>query len=118
MENITLGQFAAVVAFIVALITGIKFLSKTIKEWLNSVLNERFKNLENKINEQDKKLSKLDIDECKNYIILFISKVSNGETIEDIELQRFYDLYKHYLDEGENSYIKSKVEELKDKKYL
>lgn len=118
MEQLTVGQLAAAITFIVALITGIKYLNKTIKEWINSALNDRFKTLEKKIDDHDNKLSKLDIDECKNYIILFISKVSNGETIEDIELQRFYDLYKHYLDKGENSYIKSKVEELKDKKYL
>ena len=118
MENLTIGQFAAALAFIVALITGIKYLNKTIKEWINSALNDRFKLLEQKIDVQDKKLDKLDIDECKNYIILFISKINNGDTIEDIELQRFYSLYEHYLDKGENSFIKTKVEELKEKKFL
>jgi len=118
MENITMGQFAAAIALIVALITGIKYLNKTIKEWINAALNDRFHNLEQKISEQDQKLNELDIDECKNYIILFISKVNNGERIEDIELQRFYSLYEHYLDKGENSFIKTKVEELKEKKFL
>ena len=118
MENITIGQFAAAIALIVGLITGIKYLNKTIKEWINAALNDRFGNLEKKIEEQDQKLNELDIDECKNYIILFISKVNNGERIEDIELQRFYSLYEHYLDKGENSFIKTKVEELKEKKFL
>ena len=118
MENITIGQLAAAVAFIVALITGIKYLNKTIKEWINSAVNDRFKNIEKKIEEQDKNIEKLDIDECKNYIILFITKINNGDTIEDMELQRFYDLYKHYLDKGGNSFIKTKVEELKTKKFL
>ena len=118
MEQLTIGQLAAAVTFIVALVTGIKYLNKTIKEWINSALNDRFKTLEKKIDDQDKKLDELDIDECKNYIILFISKVNNGDKIEDMELQRFYNLYEHYLDEGENSFIKTKVEELKAKKFL
>jgi len=118
MENLTLGQIGAALAFIVALITGIKFLNKTIKEWINAAVNDRFKNLEKKIDEQDQKLNELDIDECRNYIILFISKVNNGDRIEDLELQRFYSLYEHYLDKGENSFIKTKIEELKEKKFL
>ena len=52
------------------------------------------------------------LDNAKNYIVPFVVKVERGEPIDSIELERFHEEYKYYIDHGGNSYIKSRVEKL------
>lgn len=118
MENITIGQAAAALALLVAIIAGIKTLGKTIKEWLNAALKDQFKAFEQKQDEILKRLDSVDLENCKNFLVTFLAEVGRGELKEETELQRFWEEYEHYQKLGGNSYIKNKVEELKGKKYL
>ena len=118
MEQITLGQAAAALALIVAVITGIKYLGKTLKDGLNSAFKEQFKPFEAKQDEILKRLDSVDLENCKNFLVTFLAEVGRGEVKDETEMQRFWEEYEHYQKLGGNSYIRNKVEELKGKKYL
>lgn len=113
MGNITLGQIGAIIAFLVAFIKGVEYLynlaSKSATKWLNSCLkliNDNIDALSNKIDD-------VDMNTCKNFLVRFLADVEQGNVIDEIEKERFYEEYKHYTDLGGNSYIKEKVDKLK-----
>lgn len=113
MENITIGQIALIIAFIVALIKGIEYLytlvSKGATKWVNACLNP----INDNINNLSNKIDTADMNATKNFLVRFLADVEQGNEIDEIEKERFYEEYKHYTDLGGNSYIKDKVEKLK-----
>lgn len=122
MENITVGQIAIAVAFLAALITGGVKIKDAVKKWLETLLKEKFdeasketKTLSAKIDSIEKQLANVDLENCKNYLVTFISEVKRGEVKDEIEKQRFWEEYEHYTHKGGNSYIRHDVEELKKK---
>ena len=112
-EQITLGQIAAALAFIAALIascgTIYHFLNKAIKK----LFKEQLKGINDEIGELKKNVDRNNLESCKNYLVYFISDVERGEKVDDIQLERFYEEYETYKKAGGNSYIKHKVEKLK-----
>lgn len=60
LENITLGQIAAVIAFIVALYGGIKYLKKELKEAIVEMLKDQFKEVEKKLDNDNKRIQELE----------------------------------------------------------
>lgn len=118
MENITIGQISTFVAFLGAFIGGIIYLyslaNKSATKWLKSCL----KPLEDKIDNLDKKTDNVDLDSCKNYLVRFLADVEQDNTVDEIEKERFYEVYSHYTKKGGNSYIHDKVEKLKKENKL
>jgi hypothetical protein len=122
MEHITVGQIAVAVAFIAALITGGVKIKDTVKKWLEGILKEKFEEqkretdaIKASVEGLRTQLSTVDLENCKNYLVTFISEVKRGEQKDEIERQRFWEEYQHYIDQGGNSYIHRDVEELKAK---
>lgn len=60
IENITLGQIAAVIVFIGALYGGIKYLKKELKEAIVEMLKDQFKDVENKLDNDNKRINELE----------------------------------------------------------
>lgn len=129
MENITVGQIAVGVAFIVALLSGIAALKKSIKQGIEAALKdkfdsieksqkEKFESLEKSQTEILKRLDNVDLENCKNYLVTFLSEAARGEKKDETEIQRFWEEYEHYVSKGGNSYIRHKVEELKGRGIL
>ena len=125
MEQITIGQVAVTIAFIVALIGGITSLKKSIKEWISSALKERFDVIDKRFekieeSQQDilEALKNVDMENTKSYLITYLSDIERGEIKNEIEKQRFLEEKKHYNDKGGNSYINHKTEELEKRGYL
>lgn len=125
MENLTLGQLSAGVIFIVALIAGVQNLKKNIKTWIEESLKSRFDAIDKqnekilaKIDDVDTRLDKVDMENCKNYLVTFLAEVRRGEVKDPTEVQRFWEEYDHYISKGGNSYVREGVEELKAKGYL
>jgi hypothetical protein len=120
LENITVGQIAAVVIFIAALITGGVKIKDSVKKWLENLLKAKFDEVNDKtdklslkIDKLEERLDSVDLENCKNYLVTFLSEVKRGEIKDEIEKQRFWEEFSHYTDRGGNSYIKRDVEELK-----
>lgn len=118
MEQITIGQIAVGIAFIVALIGGVKSLKKNIKGWVEAALKERFDALDKSQKEILERLDTVDLENCKNYLVTFLSEAARGELKDETEVQRFWEEYQHYEEKGGNSYIHRKVEELREKKVI
>lgn len=125
METWTLGQMAASLAAIVAVIAGIQNLKKNIKKWIEDTLKTRFDSIDKqnekifaKIDEVDKRLDKVDMENCKNYLVTFLADVRRGEVKDSTEFQRFWEEYDHYTSKGGNSYIREDVEDLKSRGLL
>ncbi len=102
MENITLGQIEVALAFIVALIGAIEFISLRFNKKIAKILEP--------IN---KKIDNLELITDKNFLVRFLSDVEQEQIIDEIEWERFYETYQRYHDLGGNSYIDHKVEKLK-----
>lgn len=114
MEFITIGQIAAGIALIVGLVKGIDYLCKKISasatEWLHAGLEPTNK----KIDELNANIAEVDASQCKNFLVRFLADVEQGNPIDEIEKERFYETYAHYSDDLHlNTYIHDKYEKLK-----
>ena len=125
MENITVGQIAIGVAFIAALITGGVKIKDAVKKWLETLLKEKFDSvkLENEkimselsVIRTDQK--KVDNENCKNYLVTYLASLERGDPKDEIEKERFWEEYQHYIDQGGNSYIREKVNALRQRGIL
>lgn len=111
MENITIGQIAAAVAFLVALGGGFKMLKGWTMEAIKAAIKEELGQLSGEIKDLRSELRKEDKEKTKNFIVARLNEIENGETWSDIERQRFYEQYDHYVNDlNGNTYIKKAVE--------
>lgn len=98
MEGITLGQLASTLGWIVAFIGSISAIIITLKKIISAQLEP--------IN---KKLDKLDINQCRNYLVDFLADVENGIKKDETQIKRAYEIYDHYKNDLHgNSYIHDK----------
>lgn len=95
METITLGDLARWAAFVVALGGSIAAIIRGVKKAVEAIILP------------------LSLDNAKNYLVPFLSKVERREPIDEIELERFHEEYAFYINHGGNSYVKSRVDKLK-----
>lgn len=114
MQNWTLGQIGTAVAFIVALLTGIGWIVKKLKDFIKDTLKEEVGALRKDISGLGTRLDKVDMEGTKNYLVSFLSKAEQGLPLDEVETERFCEEYDHYKkDLKGNSYITHKVEKLK-----
>ena len=115
VKNVTLLDISVIVLFVVGLIRGVQELKKSIKEFLEKLLADQFKEVNNKLNEMQSSITVLDKQACKNFIVRYLADVERGNYIYESEQQRFWEEYDHYIDDlHENSYIKEWVMRLKE----
>lgn len=115
VKNITLLDISVIVLFVVGLIRGIQELKKSIKEFLEKLLADQFKEVNNKLTDMQSSITVLDKQACKNFLVRYLADIERGNIIYDSERQRFWEEYDHYIkDLGENSFIKEWVARLKE----
>ena len=94
-----------------ALKVGKKILDKSLKPF-----NDKIDKLEENRKEQhEETLSKIDdvkLYTDKNFLVRFLADVEQGNKIDEVEKERFYEVYKDYRGLGGNSYIQHKVDKL------
>ena len=110
MEQITLGDIAVAVTFIVGLMTGVGYLRKHVKDWFVQSIQPEFDALKTQINGLSARIDEVDMEACKNYLVQFLSDIEHGDKIDEIERERFWEQYERYKSAGGNSYIRRKVE--------
>ena len=114
VKNLTLFDISVIVLFIVGLIRGVQELKKSIKEFLQKLLSEQFEEVNNKLDGMQETITKLDTQECKNFLVRYLSDVERGDLIYESEQRRFWEEYDHYINDlHENSYITEWVARLK-----
>lgn len=114
MELITVGQIAAGIALIVGLVKGIEYLCQKISgaatKWLQAGLEPTNK----KIDDLKANIVEVDASQCKNFLVRVMADIEQGNPIDEIEKERFYETYAHYSDDLHlNTYIHDKYEKLK-----
>lgn len=115
VKNITLLDISVIVLFVVGLIRGVQELKKSIKEFLQKLLEDQFKEVNDKLDGMQNTITKLDTQECKNFLVRYLADIERGNIIYDSERQRFWEEYDHYIkDLGENSFVKEWVARLKE----
>ena len=115
VKNITLLDISVIVLFVVGLIRGVQELKKSIKEFLEKLLADQFKEVNNKLTDMQSSITVLDKQACKNFLVRYLADIERGNIIYDSERQRFWEEYDHYIkDLGENSFIKEWVARLKE----
>lgn len=112
MENITLGQIGAGIAFVVAILTGVATINNKLRKWIKDSLKESFDIVDKKIDGLKDQIKTVDLEQTKSFLVRFLADVEQGKKIDDIELERFWEQYEHYRDMNGNTYIKKKVEKL------
>ena len=115
VQNITLEEVSAGILFIVALIGGVKYLKKELVNFLNNLLDSKFKTTNSKIDDVASALRTLDIQTTRNFLVRYLADVERGQYVYDTEKEQFWKEYDHYIKElKENSFIKKWVERLED----
>lgn len=71
IENITLGQIAAFVAFVVALYIGVKTLRKELKEAITEMLKDQFTSVDDKLDNDNKRIK--DLEDANKFMYKAIS---------------------------------------------
>ena len=90
-----------------------KLLNK-ISEMLANILLVSLNNKLDEMKEDLKKdIKKVDESCSKNFLVHFLKDIENDEKIDEVEFERFYEVYDHYTNDLHlNSYIHRKVEKL------
>lgn len=114
IEDITLGQIGLLVAYLVALISGIAFLLTKIKTWFKGAFKEEIEPLRNDIKEVQTDMKQVDMNSCKNFLVRSLGDIEKNVPLDEVEKERFWEQYEHYQKIGGNSYIKRKIEQLQE----
>lgn len=101
MENITLGDIAKVLGFVVGIGGSIAYLKNALTKSINKTLQP--------IN---KKIDNLELSSTKTDLVNFMSQVENGQVSPE-QVQNAYNLFDRYEKLGGNGFIHSKWEKLK-----
>lgn len=101
MENITIGQITTILIGIGALISGIEFLLIRF----NKIFDLKLKPINNRLND-------IELSSDKNFIVRFLADIEQGNKIDEVEKERFYEIYQRYKELGGNSYVSHKVDKL------
>lgn len=99
MSNITLGQIVAVIIAIAGFIGAIKTISDTIKKSIDKGLEKIQAPLNDKIN-------KMDIMQCRIFLINHLEEKQRGVKKSEYEEVLAHEIYEHYTkDLKSNSYV-------------
>lgn len=113
MENVTLGQIAAGIGILTVIVGGYVKLYTMIKDKLGDIIGEALKPLNDSILEINQRLDVVDMEACKNFLVRCIADVERGQSMSETETERFWEQYDYYIKSGHNTYVKNKVERLK-----
>lgn len=113
MEQITLGDFATFLAFLAGLGGSVTAIVHFVKKALTGLFKEQMTEIGKRLDQQEETIKKIDLENCKNFLVSYLSKIEHDGEADETETQRFWEEYQHYTEAGGNSYIKQKVEKLK-----
>ena len=113
-----LGDVGALIATVAAIISSCAGIYVYIKKALRTLFNAQTADLQKRLDKQEEAINRVDMENCKNFLVSFLSRVDREQEVDEIEKERFWEQYEHYSSLGGNSYIKNKVEVLCKKGWL
>ena len=136
MSELTLGFISDEIAFILVFCGGLYAVYRGIKSAVKKLFKEEFEgfnkriegletkisDLETQVQESDaelgEKIDKLNMHNCKNFLVRFLSDVERGAVISEVERERFAEEWDFYTKHGGNSYLKNWYDKLQKKGWL
>lgn len=113
MDKITLGDIATALTFLLAVGGAIVAIVAAIKKMMIALFKEQMEQIGKRLDQHEATIKNIDTENCKNFLVSYLAKAENSDATDEIETQRFWEEYQHYVEIGGNSYIKQKVEKLK-----
>lgn len=113
IKDITFEQIAFAMTFLAGFFGGIGYFYKNIKKWLEDIIGKQFEPFQETMTNLDTKINLVDMESCKNYLVRCLGDFEHGNPLSEVEQERFWEEYRHYLEIGGNSYIERRVEKLK-----
>lgn len=121
IENVTIGQVMICITFIVGVFAGVSKIKKafdglknSVRSWIKEELKPEFVSIKERLDDLEKRNERQDLENVKNYLVLFMADIERNEKNDDVELLRFEEQYEYYTKKGGNSYIHKKYKKLKD----
>jgi len=112
VDNLTLGDLAKGLAFIVGLISSVVYLKKGTIKGIASVIDERLDLIKKEVENLKEETSKNNLSSIKTDLINLM-ELADKEKISPEQKMRSYELYDYYCKHGGNSYVHDKWERLK-----
>lgn len=112
MENLTLGEIAKTLAFVVGFIGSIKYLKNGTIKGLSKTINQELTPIKIEI-ELLKKESQMNYLESIKTDLINLMELAERGIISVEQKMRMYELYDYYSKHGGNSYVHDKWEKLK-----
>ena len=81
---------------------------------MQKIVSDLLKPITESINQINDRLDKVDMEATKNFLVRCLSDVEKGERMTEVEAERFWEQYEHYIAAGGNTYIKNKVVKLQE----
>lgn len=98
----TVTTLVAIIIEIAGLITAVSV-----------IVNKFNKMFDKKLEPINESIKTLDEATCKNYLVSFLKGVEKGEQMDEVEIERAYEVYDHYSNVlHKNGYIHSKWKKL------
>ena len=102
---------------IVAIITVVGTIANTLISKKTNKKIENINDINNKLDfmrkESKEDMLKHTVDADKTYLINFLSDLENGVPKTEVRIKRTYEIYERYVNNGGNSYVHDKWEEVK-----
>ena len=106
-----------------AFVGAVIYLKATLKDTIKDVQKEDFEDMHDSIddlkitmnngfNDVNSRIDKSDMEACQNFLVHCLTDFDKGIG-DSAMIQRFWKQYDYYIDHDGNSYIKSRVEDLK-----
>ncbi len=117
MENLTLGEIAKSLAFIIGLIGSIMYIKKGTVKSLTKVIDTSLKPIKDEIKDLKTETSKNNLSSIKTDLINLM-ELADKKTISTEQKIRAHELYDYYRQHGGNSYVHDKWERLRKENKL
>lgn len=121
LENVTLGEIMVCVTVILGVIAGVNKVKKAFKDfkttingWVVEELKPQFVTINERLDGLEKRNERQDMENVKNYLVLFMADIERNEKPDEVEMLRFEEQYDYYINKGGNTYIKKKYHKLKE----
>lgn len=115
----TIETLGTIIAFLVALISGLAYLYRMFGKFVKTTFKDEFKIINDKVDTLNTRLNETELATCKNFLVSTLTRIEReNKRLDSITEERFYENYERYKILGGNSYITHKVLDLQSKGLL
>lgn len=106
MGELTLEDIGTALAFLVGFCGSVWAIVKGVRKAIKGLFKEQLAEINKRFDTTDKSIKKIDIENCKNFLVQTLSAADKGEKLTTEERMRLAEEFEHYTQQGGNSYIK------------